>query len=664
MFKLRSITDFFKPTAQPRQNKRPAPDDDAEKTRVARRSRSNTPQSTDQKLETKASEDVSDEDTREGEGTLEGHLDRSILPSRSPKCETANSFHGESVGTRQKTEPQGPVLTSSQRVVRNGEVMIQNSDEESDSSLDDIDDLLARKSAMRSSPPDQAELALPPSAKQRDRQNGASTRSRTKGPARARRPSPSLPPLPIYEFSLDSLEQRGKDDRALEADAAKARTLLDSLETQKSAAHIQTGPGAKVDAKLLSSVIEDDGGENDMGRIMTALTRTNAFDHGKSWSFFDDLQMSARADHARIPIPRDTQWQGILDDTIFRQQAFLSGYIGEMASKGNVPDDLLLWVIDAGQQSPWKFGTEAQDRITSLLTPTLFDRLLQNIGASTEAVDIQRSINPVASSLQDKQDRDQSNLLSLLNLISGVSGHLSVSSRQYAICILCRLSLDTSVARNCETIAAIEKATSSLVESIPDEEINQEFQALSTIIYPSVQDSTLRLQMLQSIPASSSRMSLLRRRLAMAFFFENEAFLRKADDDLIDMKLIAHHLRKPLFKIRYDTDYSELSASISMLSIGIESGDRPPPENDKQEIVAFNADVDLVTGRISEMYSHIVDTAAHVKRTEAKEVLEAFQSQLLYAIRTKPKAKMGLFDDSTAERALMRGFLGKGLVEE
>lgn len=151
----------------------------------------------------------------------------------------------------------------------------------------------------------------------------------------------------------------------------------------------------------------------------------------------------------------------------------------------------------------------------------------------------------------------------------------------------------------------------------------------------------------------------------MAFFFEDEAFLRRDDDDLIDMKLIAHHLRKPLFKIRKDTDYAELAASISMLSIGIESGDRPPSENNKQEIAAFNADVDLVTRRISEMFSHIVDTGAgHLKRTEAKEVLEAFQSQLLYAIRTKPKAKMGLFDDSTGERALMKGFLGKGLVAE
>ena len=145
----------------------------------------------------------------------------------------------------------------------------------------------------------------------------------------------------------------------------------------------------------------------------------------------------------------------------------------------------------------------------------------------------------------------------------------------------------------------------------------------------------------------------------MGFFFEDEAFLRRDVEDLIDMKLIAHHLRKTRFKIRNDTNYPELAALIAILSVGIESGDRPTPESDEQEKAEFDDAVDLLTSKINEMFTNIVDTgASHMKRTEAKEVLEAFQSQLLYAIRTKPKAKKGLFDDSS-ERALMKGFLDK-----
>lgn len=324
MFKIRSITDYFKPSTLPRQNKRPPPDDDDEKTRVARRSRSNTPRGTDRLLQTHASEDVSTGDAAQGAQIPEGHLNGSMLPSRSPRCESTNNISMASIGTRrEKIDPlasPGPVLTSSQRVVRNGEVMIRNSDDESDSSLDDIDDLLARKSAMIPSPSNEPEAGLPPSAKQRDRQSGASTRSRTRGagPTRAQHSPPSLVQRPRYEFSLDSLEQRSKNDRDVEADAAKAWTLLDSMEMQKGTAqndsNSQARTGSKAITNLLVSIMKNDNrDEDEIERTTTALARTEALDQENSWSFFDDLHRSSSDEQAKIPIPQDTEWQGILN---------------------------------------------------------------------------------------------------------------------------------------------------------------------------------------------------------------------------------------------------------------------------------------------------------------------------------------------------------------
>lgn len=325
MFKLTSITDFFKPSGQPRQNKRPPPDDDVERTRVARRSRSNTPKGTSRTLQTNAGEETSAGDAAQGGQIPEGHLNGSILPSRSPRCESTNTISVGSIGTRtEETEQlasQGPVLTSSQRVVRNGEVMIRNSDDESDSSLDDIDDLLARKSTIIPSPPTESEAAPLPSAEQRDCKDGVSTRSRTRGagpaPAHVQRSASSLLRLPRYEFSLDSLEKRSKDDRALEADAAKARTLLDSFDMQNGAprndSNSQVKAGAKVDATLMASVMKNKGEAEDIDRLMTAITRTEAFHQGNTWSFFHDLHRSSSTKQAKIPIPQDTEWQGIMD---------------------------------------------------------------------------------------------------------------------------------------------------------------------------------------------------------------------------------------------------------------------------------------------------------------------------------------------------------------
>lgn len=318
MYKLKSITDYFKPSTQPHQNKRPPPDDDAGRTRVARRSRSNTPRGTDRISHTNAREKVSREDASQEEKIPEGHVNGSVLPSRSPRCES--TYNISVIGTRREEieplAPQGPVLTSSQRVVRNGEVMIRNSDDESDCSLDDIDDLLARKSTVIASPPNEPESALPPAAKQRNRQTGASTRSRTRGAGPARTGRSPLQ-LPAYEFSLDSLRQRSKDDKALQADAAKARKLLDSFDIQKDPAQNfsdnQFKSRTKVDATLLASVLKDKGEEGEMDRLMAAVTRTEALNQRKTWSFFDNLHKSSSAEQAKFPIPEDTQWQGLLN---------------------------------------------------------------------------------------------------------------------------------------------------------------------------------------------------------------------------------------------------------------------------------------------------------------------------------------------------------------
>lgn len=70
----------------------------------------------------------------------------------------------------------------------------------------------------------------------------------------------------------------------------------------------------------------------------------------------------------------------------------------------------------------------------------------------------------------------------------------------------------------------------------------------------------------------------------------------------------------------------------------------------------------MLAQKINAMFASIVDTgASHMKRTDAKEVLEAFHSRLLYAVRTEPKPKSMMFGDSIAdeESALMKNFLNK-----
>ncbi len=169
--------------------------------------------------------------------------------------------------------------------------------------------------------------------------------------------------------------------------------------------------------------------------------------------------------------------------------------------------------------------------------------------------------------------------------------------------------------------------------------------------------------MLQNIPASSLRLSILRRRLSLAFFFEDENYLRKKQEDPIGIKLISRQLRKPRFKIRNDTNYTELAALIALLNIGFDSGDPPLPGGDKQTVYHFNTRIDMLSSSIHAIFTHIVDTgASHMRRTEAKQVLELFHSKLSYDIRTKPKPKTMIFESSKSDgdKKSMRKFLNRG----
>lgn len=375
-----TITDWFH-----RQDKRHLPDDSLEKSRAIRPSPSNTPadegEARQKNRKIKAGIRHMVQSNHVASSCFDG-LDHQSQ-SRSPEHGTTpNGSIEASIGQqRGEMEPlgsQGPILTSSQRVVKNGEVMIRNSDDESDSdaSLDDIDDLLvAQKIAMMSSQPTRQGASLPLLASQLYQNSGASTRNRTRGAVRgdvlATNPdlSSSRTALPKYKFSLEALQQRTNHDRASEAGIAKARLLLDSYEKDNAVAtpdsNIKSNKSsAKADTALLISVMEKKGEQEDIDRLLTAIRRTEAFDQGKSWSFFDDTQRSSSFESEEFPIPQDEQWQEILSsmyssasifawnsfwsDKISRQQAFLGGYVGDMAAKGVLPDELILWILDAG----------------------------------------------------------------------------------------------------------------------------------------------------------------------------------------------------------------------------------------------------------------------------------------------------------------------------
>lgn len=324
MYRNLSITDFFKSFSQPRQKKR-SPDTDLDDFPAAKRSRSSTPdhaanispQDEAKEDHTGASSHAKSDALRRTASVIGGvigsspHGSEPLRPGSPPdKVEV------------QPIESQGPVLVSSQRMIVNGEIIIKNSDDESDSeaSLDDIDALIvARKPA----------LVLPTISRPDDRsspdstgKNRSVTRSKKKGTTshRSYQRSSNPPSRPTYKYSLGSLKRQNKHHEAAEAGSVEAWSLLKSLEENASS---QTAPqtsaneAQKIDADLVASVFKEKREDEDISRLMTAIRRTEAFHHGKIWSFFDAKNDQRLGVDFAVPNGLQIRWQKIMNGLSF-----------------------------------------------------------------------------------------------------------------------------------------------------------------------------------------------------------------------------------------------------------------------------------------------------------------------------------------------------------
>lgn len=149
----------------------------------------------------------------------------------------------------------------------------------------------------------------------------------------------------------------------------------------------------------------------------------------------------------------------------------------------------------------------------------------------------------------------------------------------------------------------------------------------------------------------------MRCRLAVAFLIRNPSPLTESPETVLDIKRITHILQHPRFDVkrhkgkgRAEYDYGELGATIALLNIAIDTGWTGLGFPSKEAEKAFNADVDALADRIRKIFTTIEDSGvSHLKRTLAKEGLEALHYRVLYSVRSKPPPKKPLFKELKSE---------------
>ena len=175
---------------------------------------------------------------------------------------------------------------------------------------------------------------------------------------------------------------------------------------------------------------------------------------------------------------------------------------------------------------------------------------------------------------------------------------------------------------------------------------------ISRTIIKTFEDPKCQIRLLKSLPVTSPRTHLFRRRVALAFIFKKNSYLTKSYDKLVNVIDFSVLLQDPKFKIRHNTDYTLLKALIELLDMAIDDGATTNISGGQAPRI------EAVAATLKDLSSNIKDAGmASLDRTEAKQMIELTQFRLQYSVakvRKGPASKQSNKGDQTKGAGLER----------
>lgn len=184
---------------------------------------------------------------------------------------------------------------------------IKSSDDEAsdtDSSLDDLDDLLAQQHASTAETTITSSPSLP-------------YRIELPHAHRVVRPTSAVPVTKKYKFSLASLVSQTEEEVLSEAHLAKAESCLNRGRVSRDTSKARSNASKDgLDTSLLQTVVNEDEGRGEMQKVLHAMKRTEALSRPLAWYFFDPKIL--RDESPRMPFPNinkaeEPDWRRILN---------------------------------------------------------------------------------------------------------------------------------------------------------------------------------------------------------------------------------------------------------------------------------------------------------------------------------------------------------------
>ncbi|KAJ6003236.1 hypothetical protein N7451_005783 [Penicillium sp. IBT 35674x] len=465
-----------------------------------------------------------------------------------------------------------------------------------------------------------------------------------------------------YRNNIDSLVHEAVDDDEIEANFAKEKAAFDALRNATRRIS-DLGGNAGLHEDMLTSVLGENEDDDGVGarRLMDAVRRTDALNLDKVWRFLNQTQVvPVVMEFPRNLFTPDSQLAA-LHEPESRERAFQSGIVEFTASLQRLPDEFILWLFrsvplesrEELRQAYVRVLTQPDAaRIKSIIRPDHINQLFESMGAKPQALSISEPIveDSYDPSYHEPVWKDRCNLLSIFHLLRDAAQLFANDTREHAIQVLLRITLDTSLTANDMIRSELQSCIGALLQSVTNSDAEETEHRICTTIYETFRDSEFQSRMLQHILPTTMWISRLRYRLAVAFLLQNPSPLMEPVQEVLDLQRLARSLidderfHVKVHKAKGDYDYGELTANAILLDIAINTTlyDLRYRQDNTDE--AFNEAVDALAKQIKRIFSSIEDTgASHLKRMLAKETLESVHYRMIYSVRSRLRPKNTLF---------------------
>lgn len=576
--------------------------------------------------------------------------------------------------------------SSTQNIVKDGKIIaVKGSDDGDSDSLSSLDDILGlRKSEPVTSSSSLLELDADELEAERIRTMLRFTSGRSQPLVGRDKLRDLYSKERDHKVDIGALMGDHFDDQEVEENIAKAKRGYEAARQDNELSKAQ----ADLDRNLLAAVVAGGPGEQDgLSRLMNAVERTEALNINRSWFFFGPGgPKSPSAESVEIATDRELSnwWRESLEDDDSRDRTFLSGFIGETWSSGRLPDEIIRWTFESIIQEPQNelrrsyvqaFKDVNPEWVRTHVSPSKIEQIFLRMGATEQAISCIDVIEPGGYVAIADGPPDYRYLLSIIELLIKMAPHLENSAYTKLLAILARLAVDADVMCDARTSVVVEDSLSELIELSMQKENGVIIGSFVADLGTCLKDPTLQAQLLRHMLCTSSVTAYTRIQLAYRFLFGTNS---SSGSDLaswsIDINALTHYLDSGPFdtSVRSPSkrpDYTNMTALTYILDVAIANGGPPTSFSSRAEEIAFNRKVDKLADRMQAIFASIADTgASHLRRTEAKEALQALRYRLLYAVRTEPRPKKSVFGGRDGEeyRAEQRskGFMVKFLARK